>query len=196
MTTLSHKQQLELAAQVLETEIFGAFWLAIEARREESGLTQTQLAERTGRDKTNISKLLDGPRNWTLKTISDLAEALNVQVELVLKDRESVARSFTPTGVRWESAFVFTSFPDVIEYMAPSPQAITASTTSLVPYMRPIPMVQGPARLLNFRFVSSCLAIEKLLSSLAMRFCFHSTGKFIQMEYIQQILGFLIRSVT
>jgi len=99
MPKLSPEDHLKFAAQVLETQIFGAFWLAIEARRKEIALTQSQLAERTGRDKTNISKLLDGPRNWTIRTISDLAEGLDLEVEFCLEDRLNRDRKFTPTGV-------------------------------------------------------------------------------------------------
>lgn len=123
--THSPKHQLQFASEVLEAQIFGAFWLAIEARRKEDGLTQNELSERTGRDKTNISKLLDGPRNWTLKTISDLAEALNLQVEFSLKDKKKPERVFTPTGVTWES---------VTEIPAVTTQAVTAANTAMPSY--------------------------------------------------------------
>jgi hypothetical protein len=145
MPKLSREQHLQFAAQVLETQVFGAFWLAIEARRKESGLTQSLLVERTGRDKTNISKLLDKPRNWTLKTISDLAEALGVQVEVALKDKENSTRIFTPTGVRWEPVFAVPCFSDVIDYTVPTMPTITASNTSTMPYPQLLVISQNPA---------------------------------------------------
>ncbi len=89
----------EVAFRVLDASIFGAFLLAIEARRDEDSLTQTKLAELMGRDKANISKLLEGPQNWTVQTISDLAQALDLEVEFVLHDKHKPGRQFTPTGV-------------------------------------------------------------------------------------------------
>ena len=85
----------------MEAEVFGAFTLAFDTRVSESAMTQTQLAERLGKDKTGTSKLLSAPRNWTIRTISDLAVALNVVVEFSLRDRVNPDRVFMPTGVNY-----------------------------------------------------------------------------------------------
>lgn len=95
----SYEQRRKFASEVLEASFFGAFLLAIEARKNEASLTQSELAQRTGREKTGISKLLSGPRNWQIRTISDLAEALDLRVEFALVDRLNPQRRFTPTGI-------------------------------------------------------------------------------------------------
>jgi transcriptional regulator with XRE-family HTH domain len=84
---------------VLEAAFFGAFKLAIDARKKEEGLTQAELAKRIGREKTGVSKLLSGPRNWTIGTISDLVEALGLKLEFALVDKANPVRRFTATGV-------------------------------------------------------------------------------------------------
>ena len=102
-TSLSPSQVQEFSAHVMEAEVFGAFMLAFDTRTAEAGMTQTQLAERLGKDKTGTSKLLSAPRNWTIRTISDLAVALNVVVELSLRDRIEPTRIFTSTGVTYSA---------------------------------------------------------------------------------------------
>ncbi|SRR6266849_9266194 len=97
----SYDDRRTFAAQLLEASFFGAFIMAIDARKNEQGLTQGELAQRAGREKTGISKLLSGPRNWTIRTISDLAEALDLAVEFVLVDRLNSFRQFTPTGIEY-----------------------------------------------------------------------------------------------
>ena len=55
--------------------------------RKEAGLTQEQLAERSGFSQQYISKLEQGRRNPTVVTLHELASALGVShVELVRVD--------------------------------------------------------------------------------------------------------------
>ena len=55
--------------------------------RGEAGLTQEQLAERSGFSQQYISKLEKGERNPTVVTLYELAQGLGVShVELVRKD--------------------------------------------------------------------------------------------------------------
>jgi len=91
------------AAQVLEASFFGAFITAIDARKNETKLTQAELAERTGREKTGMSKLLAGPRNWKISTMSDLAVALDLTLEFALRDRLNPMRKFTATGIEYDA---------------------------------------------------------------------------------------------
>jgi transcriptional regulator with XRE-family HTH domain len=94
-----YEQRRAFASEIIEAAFFGAFMVAIDARKNEENLTQAELAKRTGREKTGISKLLAGPRNWKLSTISDLAEALDLRLEFVLVDQHFPQRRFTQTGV-------------------------------------------------------------------------------------------------
>jgi len=96
-----YKFRRSFASEIIEAAFFGAFAVAIDARKNEESLTQAELAKRTGREKTGISKLLAGPRNWKLSTISDLAEALDLRLEFVLVDQHFPTRRFTQTGVAY-----------------------------------------------------------------------------------------------
>jgi len=100
-TRISFEERRDLAADVLEGEVFGAFILAVDARKRELGMTQAALAERLGKEKTGTSKLLSRPGNWQLSTIAGLGTALDVIVEINLVDRLDPSRKFTPTGVEY-----------------------------------------------------------------------------------------------
>lgn len=50
--------------------------------RQETGLTQTQLAERTGIAQSNISKFETGADNPSLKTIKRLAAGLGISIKI------------------------------------------------------------------------------------------------------------------
>ncbi|MBE5951658.1 MAG: helix-turn-helix domain-containing protein [Lachnospiraceae bacterium] len=56
--------------------------------REESGMTQKQLAERTGIYQADISKLERGQGNPSLSTIKRLAEAMDLQVRIEFERRK------------------------------------------------------------------------------------------------------------
>lgn len=88
----------EYQYEILSAAVFGAFLSAINARKDEEGLTRAELARLTGRDKTGISKLLSGPRNWTTKTVSDLCVALALRPELYLFDLKHSDRVFFAEG--------------------------------------------------------------------------------------------------
>jgi len=94
-----YKVRREFTTEILEASFFGAFMLAVDVRKKEEGLTQATLAQRTGREKTGMSKLLSGPRNWQISTIAALAEALDLRLEFVLVDERDPHRRFTPTGI-------------------------------------------------------------------------------------------------
>ncbi len=51
-------------------------WLAAE------GLSRADLAERLGRSPAYVSQLLNGSRNMTLRTLADMAHALNREVQV------------------------------------------------------------------------------------------------------------------
>lgn len=96
----SYEFRRKFAAELLEASFFGALITAIGARKTELQMTQSELALKTGREKTGMSKLLSGPRNWKLSTISDLAEALDLRLEFSFVDNLHPHRRFTATGVQ------------------------------------------------------------------------------------------------
>lgn len=53
-------------------------------RRRAEGKTQADLAKVLGKDEGWLSKNLRGPGNWTIKTLGELVEALDGDLEIVL----------------------------------------------------------------------------------------------------------------
>jgi len=56
-----------------------------EARQAE-GWNQLDVANRLGRDPAWVSRKLSGPSNWTLRTLGELADALDGEVEISILD--------------------------------------------------------------------------------------------------------------
>ena len=59
--------------------------MQILALREKAGLTQLELAERTGISQADISRIERGSTSPTTKTLQRIAEALDAEVRLVAK---------------------------------------------------------------------------------------------------------------
>ena len=55
---------------------------AIVAARQEQHLTQQELADRTGIDRSDISKLENGSVNPSLRTLKRLADGLGMQLQI------------------------------------------------------------------------------------------------------------------
>ena len=63
---------------------------AVSVVMREEGVSKAQLAKRMGRTKGFITQLLSGGRNLTLRTLADIADALEARVTItVSKDRDS-----------------------------------------------------------------------------------------------------------
>jgi len=62
-------------------------WTAMNRR----GLNKQQLAEHLGTGKSHVSQLLNGARNMTLRTLSDIAEALGQHIEIMFHNKEDEA---------------------------------------------------------------------------------------------------------
>lgn len=82
----------ETLAEQLKNEKFKAEWDALEPERqivmaiiegrEERGLTQQELAESTGINQADISRLENGTGNPSLRTLKRLAAGLGMQLRL------------------------------------------------------------------------------------------------------------------
>lgn len=58
----------------------------IEARME-NGMTQSELATKSGTKQSNISRLESGSYNPTLELLDKIAEALNMKLEVKMKSK-------------------------------------------------------------------------------------------------------------
>jgi hypothetical protein len=57
-------------------------------RRRSEGMRQTDIIAAIGRDAGWVSRNLRAPGNWTLRTIGELVEALNGELEIVVHAKE------------------------------------------------------------------------------------------------------------
>lgn len=57
-------------------------------RRQREGMKQTHIVAAIGRDPGWVSRNLRGPGNWTLRTIGELVEALNGELEILVHAKE------------------------------------------------------------------------------------------------------------
>lgn len=57
-------------------------------RRRRDGMKQKDIAQAIGRDPGWVSRKLSAPGNWTLRSLGELAEALNGEVEIVIHGTE------------------------------------------------------------------------------------------------------------
>lgn len=73
----------DLAASVFLKEVHEAIVKAALRAKSENGLTQRQVAERLGVDKSSISRILCGRGNPTSRTLGEIAWALGTKFALV-----------------------------------------------------------------------------------------------------------------
>ncbi len=123
----------EFLSDLLQREIFSAFYEAAVHRKATSDLTQSDLARRIGADKARVSKLLRNHGNWTIETISDLANALDLRVEFALSDTVEPTQVFTATGVgyRWPSTPTNPPFQDPPSVNWAAPVQVAANIANL-----------------------------------------------------------------
>ena len=70
-------------------EMQAAFGRNVKAARQKAGLTQTDLAERSGISRVDISRIEGGQINVTLRTMRKLAAAFDVRVSEMLNQDDS-----------------------------------------------------------------------------------------------------------
>jgi len=80
-----------VAQELLITEVTEAIWEAMEA----AGITKTELANRMGATKGYVSQLLNGSRNMTLRTLSDICCALG--------KKPSITVDVERDGTKWQT---------------------------------------------------------------------------------------------
>ena len=80
---LLEDEEVKVEYEALEPE-FQVIRAVIEARKSQN-LTQQDLAERTGIDRTDISKLENGNANPSLKTLKRLAKGMGMKLEIQFK---------------------------------------------------------------------------------------------------------------
>jgi transcriptional regulator with XRE-family HTH domain len=86
---LTTKQRATFGVTRVKLLAFSAIndlWL----RRKREGRTQADLAASLGKDEGWLSKNLKGPGNWTIRTIGEIVEALDGDIEIIVRAAEDV----------------------------------------------------------------------------------------------------------
>ncbi len=86
----------EEAAAILIGDAGDELQSALLRVKDRDGLTQQKLADRLGIDRATVNRCFSGHRNLTLRTIAEIAWALDhdVQLKLIDKNEEAVGCNF------------------------------------------------------------------------------------------------------
>ena len=98
-----HRVNAKLVAQeVLITEVTESIWAAL----ERSGVKKSELANRMGSSKGYVSQVLNGTRNMTLRTLSDICFALGKTPKFSIEPARHTNewQTFSPRGVPVEGS--------------------------------------------------------------------------------------------
>lgn len=79
---------------ILRSTFASLFWAAIKDQK----LSLQVIAERIGVDKSVLSRWFNQKPNWQIDTISDIAHALNLELNISARERET-GKVVTPHGV-------------------------------------------------------------------------------------------------
>lgn len=92
---------------MLRSAFASLFWSAIVEKRKKGRFTLQALADALGRDKSAISRWFSSSKtpNWRVDTISDIADALDIEVQLRARDRGN-REIYTPSGAIVHQAHV------------------------------------------------------------------------------------------
>lgn len=83
---------------VLRAAFKSLFWAIItERKKRPEGFKLTELAKAISTSKHEVSRWFNGDPNWTVNTIANVADALDVDVRIEAVDRKSGV-VFTPAG--------------------------------------------------------------------------------------------------
>jgi transcriptional regulator with XRE-family HTH domain len=83
---------------ILRSAFVSLFWAVIMERKKRAGFTLQALAKKMGTNKGEVSRWFSGDPNWTVNTIANLANALELEMKIEARDR-STGFIFTPAGL-------------------------------------------------------------------------------------------------
>jgi hypothetical protein len=83
---------------MLRSAFQSLFWSVLLARKRQSNLTLKGLADKLGINKSYVSRSFSSPPNWQIDRVSDMSEALDVDLIVAARDRKT-GLIFMPSGV-------------------------------------------------------------------------------------------------
>jgi transcriptional regulator with XRE-family HTH domain len=105
--------QRQYDRMMLRSAFQSMFWGVLLARKQEMGLTLKGLADKLGIDKSYVSRSFSSPPNWQIDKLADMADALDVEIEIAARDVKT-GKVYTPVGVR-EVVSTSTRVPYVVK---------------------------------------------------------------------------------
>ena len=123
--TLYEEMLLEDAQGLRQEELLIEVTEALARALRETGITQTELSAKLGKTKGFVSQILGGGKNLTLRTLADVAGALDCKVQVELKPQRQCEvvyirdwnRRRTPSGEALASSFLAPEY-DGLEALA------------------------------------------------------------------------------
>jgi DNA-binding phage protein len=88
----------EYNRQMLRTAFQSLFWMVLLARKKEHKFTLTALASKLGIHKSYVSRSFSNPPNWQIDKISDMADAMGVELEVRARDPVTGV-IYAPSGI-------------------------------------------------------------------------------------------------
>lgn len=86
----TNTQFIKQFSREMMRSMFQSMFLSVfNDRKKRHKMTQQQLANSLGINKAVISRNLNSPPNWTIDKISDMAEALDVEIQIMARDRKT-----------------------------------------------------------------------------------------------------------
>jgi len=96
--TTTEARVREYERRMLRVAFVSLFWGVVRERRRSGKYTLQSLADAIGRDKSAVSRWFSDEPNWELDTISDIANALDLDIRIEGYER-STGKRFTPEGL-------------------------------------------------------------------------------------------------
>lgn len=90
---MNQRQTMLALRQRNRNKAFESTIKALKDSVEKDGLTRKAIAERLGKDPAQITRLLSGPANWTLDTLSDLLFAAGAVMDYRAVRMEALPKS-------------------------------------------------------------------------------------------------------
>lgn len=90
-------REKQFRRHMLRSDYQSLFWHALLVRKRETKFTLKALADKLGINKSYVTRSFSSPPNWTIDKISDMADALELDLVVEARDR-ATGRLYTPTG--------------------------------------------------------------------------------------------------
>jgi Helix-turn-helix len=94
----------------LKNRVFEAVWEEFVKQFDELNLTKKSIANRLGKDPSQITRWLSGPSNLTMETVSDILLAMNCEPDITISSLVNrpipnyIHAGASPTGGYWVSS--------------------------------------------------------------------------------------------